>query len=74
MVVNVVLEEEEEEEEEDEDKDEDDEVGDDDICVLEDVLLGAGVALGIIVTMDGGKVVCPDVKTAHAPDKTTVGI
>jgi len=27
---------------------------------------------GIMEATDGGKVVCPELKTAHAPDKTTI--
>ena len=27
---------------------------------------------GMMEATDGGKVVCPEVKTAHAPDKTTM--
>ena len=27
---------------------------------------------GMMEAIDGGKVVCPEVKTAHAPDKTTM--
>ena len=30
------------------------------------------VLLGIMVARDGGNVVCPELKTAHAPDKTTI--
>ena len=33
---------------------------------------GGDVAEGINDANDGGNVVCPDVKTAHAPLKTTV--
>ena len=28
------------------------------------------VLVGMMVARDGGRVVCPEVKTAHAPDKT----
>jgi hypothetical protein len=33
---------------------------------------GAAVADGISVTIDGGSVVCPEVRTAHAPDRTMI--
>lgn len=33
---------------------------------------GEGVAEGINDANEGGNVVCPDIKTAHAPLKTTV--
>lgn len=29
------------------------------------------VLVGMMVARDGGRVVCPEVKTAHAPDKTS---
>ena len=30
------------------------------------------VLVGMMLAREGGKVVCPEVKTAHAPDKTTI--
>lgn len=47
--------------------------GDEVVLILEDLRVedvGFGVAEGIRLARDGGRVVCPDVRTAHIPART----
>jgi hypothetical protein len=47
-------------------------VGDDDAAREEEAIAELDVAGGTNLAIEGGKVVCPEVKTAHAPAKTTI--